>query len=66
MKIVLTKSTLVEIIRGEIKEVVNEATTTGSISGYSTPFAFGDGSKKSKKKKKKISVNSTGYKMVKK
>ena len=47
------------------EEDLDEITTTGNVAGYSTPFAFGDGSKKSKKKKKKYSTNSTGYEMVK-
>ena len=46
------------------KEEVEEASVTGDVAGYETPFAFSDDSKDSKKKKKKNSENSTGYKMV--
>ena len=53
-------NTLIEEIR---EEDLEEATTTGDVEGYATPFAFSG--KKGKKKKKKISTNSTGYKVVK-
>ena len=43
--------------------VLDEMTTTSSVEGYNTPFAFTG--KKGKKKKKRISTNSTGYKVVK-
>ncbi len=46
------------------EEDLDEITATGNVAGYSTPFAFSDGGKKSKKKKKKYSTNSTGYEMV--
>jgi hypothetical protein len=45
------------------EEELDEITTTASIDGYSTPFAFTG--KKGKKKKKKVSTNSTGYDIVK-
>jgi len=45
--------------------VLDEMTTTSSVEGYNTPFAFSGGRKKDKKKNKKISTNSTGYKVVK-
>ena len=41
---------------------LTNVTTTASIDGYNTPFAFTD--KKCKKKKKKISTNITGYEVV--
>ena len=44
------------------EDELEEATTTASVDGYNTPFAFTGN--KGKKKKKKISTNSTGYKMV--
>ena len=55
------------IIKSLIEEIheedLEEATTTGDIDGYNTPFAFTG--KKGKKKKKRISTNSTGYDIVK-
>jgi len=53
-----------------VKEVIEdedleEATVTGDVAGYSTPFAFSGKNQKDKKKKKRISTNSTGYKVVK-
>ena len=57
-------SSLKDLILDAKYEDIDEATTTGDVAGYGTPFAFGDGSKKSKKKKKKISTNSTGYEIV--
>ena len=58
------------IIRSLVMEILEEdeleeATVTGDIEGYNTPFAFSDDSGKSKKKKKRIATNSTGYKPVK-
>ena len=69
MKISITRSLLGSIVNEVIEELVNnseldEATLTGDIDGYNTPFAFGDKSSSSKKKKYKNSTNSTGYKMV--
>ena len=57
-----------EIIQSLTEEVVDEeeleeATSTGDVEGYNTPFAFTSG--KGKKRKRKISTNSTGYRMVK-
>ena len=43
------------------EEGLEEITTTSAVPGYSTPFAFSDGSKKSKKKKLKRLKKSTGY-----
>ena len=56
---------LKEIIRELIKNELDEASVTGDIAGYQTPYAFGGGRKKDKKKKKNISTNSTGYNVVK-
>ena len=55
---------LKEIIRELIKNELDEASVTGDIAGYQTPYAFGGGRKKDKKKKKKIATNSTGYSKV--
>ena len=71
MKISITRSSLASIVNEVIEELVNnkeldEATLTGDIEGYNTPFAFaGSGSSGSKKKKIRNSTNSTGYKMIK-
>ena len=48
------------------EEEIDEATVTGDIEGYDTPFAFtGNTSAKGKKKKnRRISTNSTGFKPV--
>ena len=57
---------LIKILALEIideDDNIEEATVTGDIEGYSTPFAFN--SNKGKKKKKRISTNSTGYNIVK-
>ena len=58
------------IINSLIKEIIEEeeleeASVTGDVDGYGSPFAFADDSDKSKKKKKRIATNSTGYKPVK-
>ena len=55
---------LKEIIRELIKKELDEASVTGDIAGYQTPYAFSGGRKKDKKKKKKIATNSTGYSSV--
>ena len=55
---------LKEIIRELIKKELDEASVTGDIAGYQTPYAFSGGRKKDKKKKKKIATNSTGYSRV--
>ena len=57
-------SSLKDLILDAKYEDIEEATTTGDVAGYGTPFAFSDGGKKSKKKKKDISTNSTGYEIV--
>jgi len=46
------------------EEGLEEITTTAAVPGYSTPFAFSDGSKKNKKKKLKRLKKSTGYEPV--
>ena len=55
----LIKSLVEEIVE---EEDLDEITTTASVDGYNTPFAFTG--KKGKKKKKKVATNSTGYKPV--
>jgi|TARA_R110002020_G_scaffold304509_2_gene520271 hypothetical protein len=55
----LVKNLTFEIIK---EEGLDEMTSTASVDGYSTPFAFSG--KKGKKKVKKISTNSTGYDVV--
>ena len=54
-----------EIIRELVRKELAEATTTGNIAGYETPYAFTGGSGKGKKKKREIATNSTGYNIVK-
>ena len=56
---------LKEIIRELIRKELSEASVTGDIAGYQTPYAFTGKSAKGKKKKKKILTNSTGYNVVK-
>jgi len=58
----LLKDIILEVME---EDDIEEATVTGDVSGYNTPYAFNSKSKKSKKKKKKNAENSTGYKMVK-
>ena len=71
MKIQITRDHLSSLVNEVIEELVrnkelDEATLTGDIEGYNTPFAFcGIGSSGSNKKRKRNSTNSTGYKMVK-
>ena len=55
----LIKSLVEEIVE---EDDLDEITTTASVDGYNTPFAFTG--KKGKKKKKKVATNSTGYKPV--
>ena len=58
----LVKELTMEIVE---EEDLEEATSTGDIEGYQTPFAFqGKHSAKGKKKNKEISTNSTGYKVL--
>ena len=57
----LIKSLTEEILD---EEDLEEATGTGDVAGYMTPFAFRGKAKKDKKKNKEISTNSTGYDVV--
>ena len=57
-------SSLKDLILDAKYEDIDEATTTGNVAGYGTPFAFGDDSEESKKKKKKNATTSTGYEIV--
>jgi len=52
-----------EIVR-EIQRELVETTTTASVDGYQTPFAFSGGRAKDKKKKKDI-IDASGYEEVK-
>lgn len=54
---------LKEIIRELVRREMNEATTTASVDGYQTPFAFSGGRKKDKKKKDDI-IDASGYEKV--
>ena len=65
----MQKNKLKTIIKSLVKEIIEEedleeATVTGDIEGYDTPFAFTGNTSASKKKKKRISTNSTGYEPV--
>lgn len=57
-----------ELIKKEVKSVVNEISQTGNIAGYQTPFAFSntddeDAKKKRKKRLKKMN-DTIGYTLV--
>lgn len=54
----------IEEIIDEVQKELEEATTTASVDGYQTPFAFSGGRKKDKKKKDDIINVSGGYKRV--
>lgn len=54
----------IEEIIDEVQKELEEATTTSSVDGYQTPFAFSGGRKKDKKKKDDIINVSGGYKRV--
>jgi len=58
-------SKLKEIIDEIVHEELEEASTTGNVPGYQTPYAFTGNDKESKKKKEKQATNSTGYTVVK-
>ena len=45
-----------------VKEVLDEMSTTGSVAGYSTPFAFSKGNKKNRATKY---AEKLGYKVTK-
>ncbi len=58
------------VIKSIVEEMIEnneleEATVTGDVQGYSTPFAFSGDKGSDKKKRKKYSTNSTGYTIVK-
>lgn len=57
------KSFIDELIK-EVEDELDEATTTGNIDGYETPFAFSGGRKKDKAKEKS-NIDVTGYTKVK-
>ena len=59
----ILKSIISELMQNE--EDLEEATTTGDVEGYNTPFAFSAGGEDDKKKRKEYSTSSTGYKIVK-
>ena len=59
----ILKSIISELMQNE--EDLEEATTTGDVEGYNTPFAFSGGGEDDKKKRKEYSTSSTGYKIVK-
>ena len=73
------RKTVTKAVKGEIRQVtdkdmeglemseedLDEMSTTASVPGYQTPYAFGDGSAKSKKKQKDNAENSTDYELVK-
>ena len=44
----------------EVEQELEEATTTGNVAGYNTPFAFGTNRKKDKKKEKETATQA-GY-----
>jgi hypothetical protein len=54
----MNKTALTKII----KEVLEEMSTTGSVAGYQTPYAFSKGSKKNKATKH---AEKLGYKTIK-
>ena len=51
---------LIEELIQEVEQELDEATTTASVDGYNTPFAFGTGRKKDKKKEKETATQA-GY-----
>lgn len=54
---------LKEIIRELVKKEMEESTTTASVDGYQTPFAFSGDRDKDKKKKDDI-IKSSGYEKI--
>ena len=50
----------IEELIQEVEQELDEATTTASVDGYNTPFAFGTGRKKDKKKEKETATQA-GY-----
>ena len=57
------KSFIDELIK-EVEEELDEATVTGNVDGYNTPFAF-SGDRKKDKAKEKSNIDVTGYTKVK-
>ena len=51
---------LIDELIQEVEQELDEATTTASVDGYNTPFAFGAGRKKDKKKEKETATQA-GY-----
>ena len=51
---------LIDELIQEVEQELEEATTTASVDGYNTPFAFGSGRKKDKKKEKETATQA-GY-----
>ena len=51
---------LIDELIQEVEQELEEATTTASVDGYNTPFAFGAGRKKDKKKEKETATQA-GY-----
>jgi len=45
-------------------EEIEEASVTGDVAGYNTPFAFSDGSEEDEEERDENAINSTGYKVV--
>ena len=50
----------IEELIQEVEQELDESTTTASVDGYNTPFAFGTGRKKDKKKEKETATQA-GY-----
>ena len=51
---------LIDELIQEVEKELEEATTSASVDGYNTPFAFGSGRKKDKKKKNQVATQA-GY-----
>lgn len=58
------KEVLRKIIRELIKRELAEATTTASVPGYLTPYAFRGNSAKTKARAKHIATATTGFKLT--
>ena len=53
-----------EVIRQIIKQELEEATTTGSVAGYLTPYAFRGNKQKQIARAKHIATDTTGFKLT--
>jgi hypothetical protein len=53
-----------EVIRQIIKQELDEMSTTGSVAGYLTPYAFRGNSAKTKARAKHIATDTTGFKLT--